>query len=501
MAIASELTVQRFLNVQAATPVVCNWSLFVKAEVHVYYGKARLEAVQNVDYTVTLNAPTYSSFTITPLTSLLTKINALIALDATEINYIEVRRELDMLTAITSAIARSSESVAREFDRVAQRFSQVKEQLGRVFKLPITALNYDLTLPEWEANKALTWDPVLKKLINSTQNVNASPTAEAVAAAAAAAVSAADAAADAASAAADAALADADRIAAQAAAASIIPLPAGGTAGQILEKVSAANGDATWVTPAATDVGAALAGATEDVTPADNDTFAGNLAAGTLTKWTAANIRAWVITFMETYTVRTGQVSFFDLTAAPTGWVKRNGGSIGNAASGATTRANADTAALFAVYWGFNATDCPIQDSTGAASVRGADAATDFAANKRIVMPETRGRFLRGWDDGLGLDSGRRIGSDQTEMVGSHTHPLAMNAVPAHAHVMYMRARRGANGNNYPRGWDGGDVDLGGNDGYWTDSQGGHTPSGTATANSGTENRPRNSASLVCVKL
>lgn len=71
----------------------------------------------------------------------------------------------------------------------------------------------------------------------------------------------------------------------------------------------------------------------------------------------------------------------------PAGWVRANGGTIGNTGSGAT-RANADTLALFTLWWtDFTDADVPIQTSTGAVSTRGVSATADFAANKRMTVP------------------------------------------------------------------------------------------------------------------
>lgn len=85
----------------------------------------------------------------------------------------------------------------------------------------------------------------------------------------------------------------------------------------------------------------------------------------------------------------------------PTGYLFCNGDTIGNASSNATGRANADTSALFAVLWNIGDTysTLAIFDSAGAASTFGADAATDFAANKAIVLPDLRERVSVGWDD------------------------------------------------------------------------------------------------------
>jgi len=71
----------------------------------------------------------------------------------------------------------------------------------------------------------------------------------------------------------------------------------------------------------------------------------------------------------------------------PAGWVRANAGTIGNTGSGAT-RANADTQALFYLWWAdFTDAQVPIQTSAGAASTRGASAAADFTANKRMTVP------------------------------------------------------------------------------------------------------------------
>lgn len=92
------------------------------------------------------------------------------------------------------------------------------------------------------------------------------------------------------------------------------------------------------------------------------------------------------------------------------GWVWLNGMTIGNAASNATQRNNADTAALFAKLWGdFSNTVLPIQDSTGAASTRGTSAAIDFAANKRLPTPDMLERTFFGSGTAGGATDPQRI--------------------------------------------------------------------------------------------
>ncbi|EFO3237167.1 integrase [Escherichia coli] len=41
-------------------------------------------------------------------------------------------------------------------------------------------------------------------------------------------------------------------------------------------------------------------------------------------------------------------------------------------------------------------------------------------------LPDLRGEFIRGWDDGRGVDSGRVVLTGQSQSVQQHTHDLAM---------------------------------------------------------------------------
>ena len=84
-----------------------------------------------------------------------------------------------------------------------------------------------------------------------------------------------------------------------------------------------------------------------------------------------------------------GKIELFFGATAPTGWILYNGGTIGNGASGGTTRANADTEDLFIYLWDlFNNTIAPVS------SGRGASAAADFAANKTISLASLNARLL-----------------------------------------------------------------------------------------------------------
>jgi len=174
----------------------------------------------------------------------------------------------------------------------------------------------------------------------------------------------------------------------------------------------------------------------------------------------------------------TGMVAPFLASSAPTGWVKGNGGTIGDATSGGTTRANADTSALFALIWALDATEFPITDSSGGSASRGATAAADFALHMRLPLPDLRAEFVRGLDDSRGVDTSRLLGSDQAGQMSAHTHSAGFTD---------------------PQGRSDASVDMitptnsGGLTAFSTGSAGG-------TENS-SENRPRNVALLYCIKL
>ena len=134
-----------------------------------------------------------------------------------------------------------------------------------------------------------------------------------------------------------------------------------------------------------------------------------------------------------------GEIKMFTAVTAPNGWLLADGRSIGNAASGGSARANSDTQKLFELLWNSTTnTELPIQDSNGVVTTRGASAAADFAANKRMPLPDLRGRFPLGKDN-MGGYSADRVTAAAADVIGgsggAEYHTLAVAEMPAHNHV------------------------------------------------------------------
>lgn len=132
---------------------------------------------------------------------------------------------------------------------------------------------------------------------------------------------------------------------------------------------------------------------------------------------------------------QTGDIKMAWRTAAPTGYVRLNGRTIGSATSGATERANADCSALFQFLW---TQDANLSVSGG----RGGSAASDWAANKTIALPDWRGRVPGGLDSMGNSASGRItdavLGVDSDTLGsagGAQTHTLVTGELASHSHA------------------------------------------------------------------
>lgn len=141
------------------------------------------------------------------------------------------------------------------------------------------------------------------------------------------------------------------------------------------------------------------------------------------------------------------------------------------------------------------------------------------AASSTFRVPDLRGEFIRGWDDGRGVDSGRAIGSSQsheiqshghtgsTSNAGTHSHSGSTDTTGAHTHELELN-RWGDPRNNHA--YAGSSVSSSST--HFTksagshshslsiDSGGSHTHSVTVDSSGGNETRPRNVAMMYCIK-
>jgi microcystin-dependent protein len=140
-------------------------------------------------------------------------------------------------------------------------------------------------------------------------------------------------------------------------------------------------------------------------------------------RYNAANAR-WELLNPAASSFTTGDVKTTLKTTADAGWVMMNDGTLGDASSGATTRANADTQALFTLLWtNVSNTNCPVSGG------RGASAAADFASHKTIALPKMHGRALASAGAGSGLTA-RNLG----DAVGTEANTLFSANLPPHQH-------------------------------------------------------------------
>lgn len=144
-----------------------------------------------------------------------------------------------------------------------------------------------------------------------------------------------------------------------------------------------------------------------------------------------------------------GTIAFLGMNVAPTGWLKANGAAL----------SRTSYASLFAA----------IGTTYGAGN-----------GSTTFNLPDLRGEFLRAWDDGRGVDTGRGLGGFQNNATEWHSHHMGTNATC---------------GMKYYSGsfdvivWGG--PGMGYSDRY---------TAGQSSGNAAGETRPRNIALLACIK-
>lgn len=192
--------------------------------------------------------------------------------------------------------------------------------------------------------------------------------------------------------------------------------------------MSAGFGDATMATYNTT-TGKVTLGAMSGTAPASIADATDRLPT---TAWVQSAINAGIAAAVATL-LPVGTI--FDLpgklTVAPAGWVLAMQGTIGNAASGGTIRANADCANLFAHMWTLTNAQAPVLPGG-----RGVSAAADFAANKTIGGLDYRGRTRVTSDDNGGTAAGIAAGWLHGSVGGAITNALVTANLPNHVHEM-----------------------------------------------------------------
>ncbi len=211
----------------------------------------------------------------------------------------------------------------------------------------------------------------------------------------------------------------------------------------------------------ATTVTTALAGKAPLVSPG----FSGTPTAPTATAGTSTAQLA-TTAFVQDAVNNSGtvaQVAFFARSTAPTGWLKANGAAVSR-----TTYA-----ALFSA----------IGTTFGAGN-----------GSTTFNLPDLRGEFPRGWDDGRGVDVGRTLGSAQASQNIAHTHGGTTSTNGSHVHEYVASNFQGS-----PTRQTSSDSITHGT--RETSAAGDHNHSFTTSSSGGTEARPRNVALLACIKF
>lgn len=158
-------------------------------------------------------------------------------------------------------------------------------------------------------------------------------------------------------------------------------------------------------------------------------------------------------------TLPVGAIFWVAATSAPMGCLKVNGALLSRATySRLWAHANGSGNIVTEALW--------LGGNSGAYST--GDLATTFR------LPDLRGEFIRGFDDGRGVDSGRTIGSRQADSLKDHTHS---ETAPALAVGLQ-------GGGTYPTAL--------------ISSTG--TTTGSPSTGAAAETRPRNVSLLACVK-
>ena len=177
-----------------------------------------------------------------------------------------------------------------------------------------------------------------------------------------------------------------------------------------------------------------------------------------------------------------GNIAYTARATAPTGWMKANGAAISRTAYASLFSAIGTT---YGVGDGFNT----------------------------FNLPDLRGEFVRGWDDGRGIDPNRAVGTGQAFDIASHAHTGSTTAAGDHIHGITDNGHThpySANPVNVYGGAEGGSRESNGTQtattsnsktGISINNAGNHNHSITISSTGGLETRPRNVALLAIIKF
>lgn len=146
-------------------------------------------------------------------------------------------------------------------------------------------------------------------------------------------------------------------------------------------------------------------------------------------------------------------------TNAPPGFLKENGALI--------SRASFPRLAAYAL-----ASGNIVSEASWAGGNFGAFSTGDLSTT--IRLPDARGEFIRGWDNGRGADIGRAIGAFQADSLKDHTHDVTAAVQSGVTSDITAGALVGA--------------------------QNGTRTTGSPSTGAAAETRPRNIAKLACIK-
>lgn len=258
---------------------------------------------------------------------------------------------------------------------------------------------------------------------------------------------------------------------------------AGNSATAAANSASAAAGSAS---SASTSAGTATTQAGNAATSATAASGSATAAAGSATAANASAVAA-AASAASVVSVPVGGVLGFPGTAAPAGFVKYNGALLSRA--------------TYPGLWAYAQASGNLAASDGVWT-EGQFSPGDGSTTFRI--PDGRGNFFRGLDDGRGVDTGRAIGSSQASANLAHNHGVSD---PTHGHGISDPTHQHGSA-AAPAGAQvlaPGSVGAAANGGATAAAATGVSviagPTGiTIQSNGGTEARPRNLALLMCIK-